>query len=249
VAKTPAQVALKHDDRRGNAPTMRSLSVLCLTLATIGGGAAYWLTRATAPQALAKTQVHVEAVQSAAEIRRDSEAAPEPEPRPHPPEHASDLSLAPAAAPLPRGSTPAAEHVESGGRALAETPNEGMPKARPAPRPTRSAPLLLAKRSDKVFPSPADELARSDASSQSQSFSQPGEGTTSTHIESSVGGARTIDELYEQRTATECGAGPIGFVCRESVRFGLCRDLWSSNAVRGKTVCRVLARAGPAPDQ
>ena len=75
------------------------------------------------------------------------------------------------------------------------------------------------------------------------------QGKTSVQTESTLRGARTIDQFFTQRTATECGGGPFGFVCRERVRFELCRDRWTKTEVRGMSACHVLARQGPPVDQ
>jgi hypothetical protein len=113
--------------------------------------------------------------------------------------------------------------------------------ARPHARKVEPVPPSAAAPSEAV-PRAADELTRAEPAL------SPAQGRTSVQVEATLRGARTIDQLYEQRAAAECD-GPFGFVCRESIRFGLCRDKWSNTEVRGMTICRVLARAGPPPDQ
>jgi hypothetical protein len=100
----------------------------------------------------------------------------------------------------------------------------------------------IAAALDEGMPRAADDPTRGEPAP------SPAQGRTSVQVEATLRGARTIDQLYRQRAAAECD-GPLGFVCRESIRFGLCRDKWSNAEVRGMTICRLLARAGPPPDQ
>jgi hypothetical protein len=146
--------------------------------------------------------------------------------------------------------TPPARAIEAPSR------RDDRAAARSPMRVSRAAPpdrITRAQRGPQV-PKAANEVAgaRGKAAEELPQHEEPehrAQGFTSVQVESTLRGARTIDSLYQQRTAAECGSGPIGFVCRESVRFGLCRDKWSRNEVRGMTVCRVLAREGPQPDQ
>jgi hypothetical protein len=115
-----------------------------------------------------------------------------------------------------------------------EQPRPYVHKAEPLP-PIAAAPEPAAPRR-------ADELPAPDPA---PPYAQ---GRTSVQVETMLRGARTIDQLYQQRAAAEC-RGPLGFVCRESIRFGLCRDKWSNREVRGMMICHVLARAGPTPEQ
>ncbi|HEV7390593.1 MAG TPA: hypothetical protein VGO08_03040 [Burkholderiales bacterium] len=125
----------------------------------------------------------------------------------------------------------------------------------PASRPPRQAMLAPAKviaatpvprmsgNDDGTFPRGADEVPRAEPAAEAA------QGKTSVQVETTLRGARTVDQLYYQRAAAECGTGPLAFLCRENVRFGLCRDHWSRNEVPGMAICRVLARQGPPPDQ
>jgi ribosomal protein L40E len=64
------------------------------------------------------------------------------------------------------------------------------------------------------------------------------QGRTSSQAEAAVQGARTIDEIYRQRTA-RCGGGVIGLLCRGTMRLNVCNGQWTGNRVPGMTVCRV----------
>lgn len=84
--------------------------------------------------------------------------------------------------------------------------------------------------------------------SEEASRREPDDTAAPSQGEASPRAARTLDELFTQRAAAECGIGLVGFVCREKIRFGLCTGRWTDREARGRTACR-LARAGLAPDQ
>ncbi|MGZ5138184.1 MAG: hypothetical protein ACXWI6_06375 [Burkholderiales bacterium] len=126
----------------------------------------------------------------------------------------------------------------------ASAPARPRRHAMSAPAKVIVAPVPRMSRSDDgTFPRGADELPRAEP------LAEAAQGNTSVQVETTLRGARTVDQLYYQRAAAECGRGPLAFLCREQVRFGLCRDHWSRNEVPGMAICRVFAREGPPPDQ
>jgi hypothetical protein len=62
------------------------------------------------------------------------------------------------------------------------------------------------------------------------------QGRTSSQAEAAVQGARTIDDIYRQRTA-RCGGGVIGLLCRGTMRLNVCDGRWTQSHVPGMTVC------------
>jgi hypothetical protein len=75
------------------------------------------------------------------------------------------------------------------------------------------------------------------------------QGRTSSEVETSFRGARTIDELYLQRTAVECGRGPFGFVCRQRIKLGLCEGKWTEVRTPGVMTCYLAPRGNPGRHQ
>ena len=237
-----------------------AFGVFALTLAA--GVTGYWLARepAVATRALPAPQTSLSAQDgqervaetARAEVPQDrwnAEASsasaeyPAAEAAPVPP-----TAVETAGARADRASGPA-EH----GASL----REATPQ-RPAQRPPATSRDAVA-----ATPRPFDEAARmalmNDAAGSSITAlpeaapdpqpDSPPRGRTASQAEASLGAARTIDQLFQQRVAAECDSGLLGFVCREKVRFGLCRDRWTPSEQPGMTACRVLARHGPARDQ
>jgi hypothetical protein len=56
---------------------------------------------------------------------------------------------------------------------------------------------------------------------------------------------RTVDIAYKRLTAAECTGGAPGLLCREKLRFRLCRQQWIDTDVPGMSVCRVKAHSAP----
>jgi ribosomal protein L40E len=48
-----------------------------------------------------------------------------------------------------------------------------------------------------------------------------------------------IDELYRQRTAERCDEGLYGLLCRQRLRFELCKGKWTQDAHSGMEICRL----------
>jgi hypothetical protein len=220
--------------------TGRTADVAALVLVLgVLAGAGYWFAGRTASVAEAR---HEQAVADDASAHANEvhgslpEATPQPKPAPIATPEAP--SAAPDAPTTTRPAQPAATSraAPPAARSLghAATARSKL-AAEPAPR--------ISGRHDGPFPSAADELPRTEPAA------EPAQGKTSGQVEMTLRGARTIDQLYHQRAAAECGRGPLAFLCRENVRFGLCREHWSRNEVPGMAICRVLARQGPPPDQ
>jgi hypothetical protein len=55
----------------------------------------------------------------------------------------------------------------------------------------------------------------------------------------------TIDVAYKRLSAAECAGGAPGLLCREKLRFRLCKQKWNDSDVPGMSVCRVMAHAAP----
>jgi hypothetical protein len=49
--------------------------------------------------------------------------------------------------------------------------------------------------------------------------------------------ARTIDQAFKQRTATECEGGLSGLICQERIRRKLCEGRWSFTQTSGQKIC------------
>lgn len=49
----------------------------------------------------------------------------------------------------------------------------------------------------------------------------------------------SIDELYRQRTAERCDEGLYGLLCRQRLRFELCKGKWTQDAHSGMEICRL----------
>jgi hypothetical protein len=50
--------------------------------------------------------------------------------------------------------------------------------------------------------------------------------------------SKSLDQLYKERSASECAAGPIGFLCRESLRLTMCHGKWTDTPPPGQSMCR-----------
>jgi hypothetical protein len=98
---------------------------------------------------------------------------------------------------------------------------------------------------------PAEEPYPQSAEAQPQPAPVPdaAQGRTSIEVETTVRGARTIDELYLQRTSVECGRGPFSFICRQRIRMGLCDGKWTEVRTLGVTTCYLAPRGNPARHQ
>lgn len=48
---------------------------------------------------------------------------------------------------------------------------------------------------------------------------------------------KSIDQLYNERSARECATGLSGFICREGLRNKLCTGKWSSSPPPGQSTC------------
>ena len=233
-------------DNSGTRLNRTALGFVMLGLTCAGAGAGYWLANTRAPSA---------------ELRVEAAAMPSHEPAtqnaqaglPQPADLEEHTPLATVLQePPPPIIEPPSRRVESGAEPR-------RPPARPSTPPTRltqvPAAVTTAKAADppvrgpvEAVDEPVAQVARSaDPSPPQQTAENPPRGRTSVQVESVVQGARTIDELFQQRAAVECRRGPIGFICREKIRMGLCDRKWSETAVRGMKTCHVLARAGP-PD-
>jgi hypothetical protein len=49
----------------------------------------------------------------------------------------------------------------------------------------------------------------------------------------------SIDELYRQRAAERCDEGLAGLLCRQRLRFELCKGKWTQEAPSGMEICRL----------
>lgn len=67
------------------------------------------------------------------------------------------------------------------------------------------------------------------------------QGRTSSQAEAVVQSARTVDDIYQQRTA-RCGGGVIGLLCRGTMRLNVCDGRWTENEIAGMTICYVGIR-------
>ena len=116
--------------------------------------------------------------------------------------------------------------------------------------PSASTPVERTAPSS-VANAPAQETYPQSAEAQPQPAPVPDgpQGRTSSEVETSVRGARTIDELYLQRTAVECGRGPFGFVCRQRIKIGLCDGKWTEVRTPGVMTCYLAPRGNPARHQ
>jgi hypothetical protein len=49
--------------------------------------------------------------------------------------------------------------------------------------------------------------------------------------------SKSIDQVYKERSASECAAGLSGFFCREGLRNKLCAGKWASRPPAGQSLC------------
>jgi hypothetical protein len=173
----------------------------------------------------------VEAPRSPEPAKASPPLAPEPVQRktpthvtaPHPAATAS-----PATTPPPRAESPSAERapdpapVSNADSASREAPDAAT-SASITPQPER----------------PSSESVASGATvAQSTDVAVAQQGSTSSRAESSVRVERTLDEIYEQRTA-RCGGGVIGLLCRGTVRLNVCDGHWTQTETPGQIACYV----------
>lgn len=50
--------------------------------------------------------------------------------------------------------------------------------------------------------------------------------------------ARTVDQAWHERVASECGSGFGGVVCGEKLRYKLCEGRWTENPSPGQSICQ-----------
>lgn len=58
---------------------------------------------------------------------------------------------------------------------------------------------------------------------------------------------QTLDARYEKAVQTQCSPGWQGLICREAIRWRLCRGHWHEANVRGAARCRTESHADPLP--
>ena len=255
LAESPSQTQVLSRSR--TAAMALAFGVVALTLAA--GVTGYWLASdPAATGTLPTAQTSASAPGAAGDARETPRADASQEPSIH---ETPAVSAAHSAAepPVPLSAVQTTEprpDQASGPTEHAPTLREGT-RQRAVERPSPSRDTVAA--SSRPFDDAARTALLNDAAGSSITPSEPQpvpapadsqpRGRTASQAEASLGAARTIDQLFQQRVAAECESGLLGFVCREKVRFGLCRDRWTSNEQAGMTACRVLARQGPRRDQ
>ena len=56
---------------------------------------------------------------------------------------------------------------------------------------------------------------------------------------------RSVDAIFIEHANAQCRGGIGGFVCRERLRFSLCKSRWTDAEVAGMTICHVAGRGRP----
>jgi hypothetical protein len=147
-----------------------------------------------------------------------------------------------------KGAVTAAEPPagEAGSNVLPSFPSAGndsgasaAPAASSVANPTLPAPVPIQQSdtaaAEPVPAAPETPLPRFEPAENAQ------QGRTSSQAQATLQGARTVDEIFQQRTA-RCGGGVIGLLCRGTMRFNVCNGRWTEDLVPGMTVCYVGAQ-------
>jgi hypothetical protein len=176
------------------------------------------------------------------------EAAPLPEPAkaspPLVPEPVHKKAPTHVTAPHPAATTPPARHSATTPPPSAESPSaERAPDAAPVSNADNVTPEAPdAATSASITPQPerpsSDSVASGPTVAQSTDAAVAQQGSTSSRTEASVRVERTLDEIYEQRTA-RCGGGVIGLLCRGTVRLNVCNGHWTQTETPGQIACYV----------
>jgi hypothetical protein len=106
---------------------------------------------------------------------------------------------------------------------------------RPEPPHQKTAPALASSSTSKTVTKRARHHLSAKAAHRHDSIRQ--------HAATSA--PHTVDIAYKRLSAAECAGGAPGLLCREKLRFRLCKQRWSDRDVPGMSVCRVMAHAAP----
>ena len=146
--------------------------------------------------------------------------------------------------PPPDKGTPAVDARQR----LAEDPLQPQPGARVvAEAPEKPPPELAVPSAVPAEAQPSKSKARETrATAPGPATLRPPETTTAPSAEQAPAPApereapqakRTIDQIYNERVATECDKGFTGVLCRERLRHRLCDGKWTDNEVPGMRIC------------
>lgn len=192
-----------------------------VVLVCVLAAATTWmLTRDKAPEATAPL--------ADAAIQTQTATAPEtpPEPAPLPPTPTPEsLPPAPGMPAKPAVAKPVVLNEAEVKRLVAHLQQE------PAPFSCQGAAQKIRKDSN-TGPAQAADIAKRAYPQLCAPTSTPSVATAPSQPDS-----RSIDQLYEERSAAECAKGLSGLVCREILHNKLCSGRWSANPPAGQSRC------------
>jgi hypothetical protein len=115
-----------------------------------------------------------------------------------------------------------------------DTPAVAPPLARRPAASRRATPRAATPpHRDLPRPNTGQELARANAGSSGTYNAKE------TRVRSVPAARATLDRIYEARARAECERTILGFVCRERLRWRVCKDNWTPDKTGGMSVCYV----------
>lgn len=139
------------------------------------------------------------------------------------------ISLAPAhpdtpsLAQAPPPATPQVVHVDQAAAVPAADTTPAPAVARDAPAAPRRSSTPRRKPREKVAVAPIKEAPATPRIA--EPASEPRKP------------ARTLDQVFRDRGASECEDGLSGLICREKLRFKLCEGRWTTRPPPGQSIC------------